>query len=151
MNLRSALTLAFGLAFASVSNAATESRDCDREQRPHDRDAAKTRHSCYSPFAVADVNLWAVDKHMVDEHDKSRSHDNVRATSKEQWRMADILHRVGIKSSPDEVYKALTTREGLAAWWTNNTQGEGKVGGVLKFRFSAAGSEIGGFCGYQNP
>ena len=59
--------------------------------------------------------------------------------------MADILHRVGIKSSPDEVFKALTTREGLAAWWTNNTQGEGKVGGVLKFRFSAAGSEIGGF------
>ena len=59
--------------------------------------------------------------------------------------MADILHRVGIKSSLDEVYKALTTREGLAAWWTNNTQGEGALGGVLKFRFSAAGSEIGGF------
>ena len=59
--------------------------------------------------------------------------------------MADILHRIGIKSSPDEVYKALTTRQGLAAWWTNNTQGEGDVGGVLKFRFSAAGSEIGGF------
>ena len=49
--------------------------------------------------------------------------------------MVDILHRVGIKSSADEVYKALTTREGLAAWWTNNTQGEGKVGGVLQFRF----------------
>src|SRR4249919_1258989 len=59
--------------------------------------------------------------------------------------MLDILHRVGIKSSTDEVYKALTTRDGLAAWWTNNTQGEGKVGGALKFRFSAGGSEIGGF------
>jgi len=59
--------------------------------------------------------------------------------------MVDILHRVGIKSSLDEVYKALTTREGLAAWWTNNTQGESKVGGVLKFRFSAGGVEIGGF------
>ena len=59
--------------------------------------------------------------------------------------MADILHRVGIKSSLDEVYKALTTREGLAAWWTNNTQGEGEVGGMLKFRFSAGGVEIGGF------
>jgi len=59
--------------------------------------------------------------------------------------MTDILHRVGIKSSPDEVFKALTTREGLAAWWTSNTQGDGKVGGMLKFRFSAAGSEIGGF------
>ena len=59
--------------------------------------------------------------------------------------MADILHRVGIKSSLDEVYKALTTREGLAAWWTNNTQGESKVGGVIQFRFSAGGVEIGGF------
>lgn len=30
--------------------------------------------------------------------------------------MTDILHRVGIKSSSlDETYKALTTREGLAA------------------------------------
>ena len=57
----------------------------------------------------------------------------------------DILHRVGIRSSLNEVYKALTTRDDLAAWWTNNTQGESKVGGVLKFRFSAGGSEIGGF------
>ena len=38
--------------------------------------------------------------------------------------MADILHRVGIKSSLHQVYKALTTREGLATWWTDNTQGE---------------------------
>ena len=59
--------------------------------------------------------------------------------------MVDILHRVGIKSSSDEVYKALATREGLAAWWTNNTQGEGKVGGALTFRFSAGGADIGGF------
>jgi uncharacterized protein YndB with AHSA1/START domain len=57
----------------------------------------------------------------------------------------DILHRVGIKSSSNEVYKALTAREGLAAWWTNDTQGESKVGGALKFRFSAGGKEIGGF------
>ena len=59
--------------------------------------------------------------------------------------MVDILHRVGIKSSTDEVYKALATREGLAAWWTGDTQGESKVGGALKFRFSADGVEIGGF------
>jgi len=60
--------------------------------------------------------------------------------------MTDILHRVGMKSPPDEVYKALATRAGLAAWWTNNTQGESKVGGMLKFRFSNPdGVEIGGF------
>ena len=57
----------------------------------------------------------------------------------------EILHRVGIKSSANEVYKALATREGLAAWWTTNTQGESKVGGTLRFRFSAGGREIGGF------
>jgi uncharacterized protein YndB with AHSA1/START domain len=59
--------------------------------------------------------------------------------------MADILHRVGIKSSSADVYKALTARDGLAAWWTNNTKGESKVGGVVDFRFAAAGAEIGGF------
>ena len=58
--------------------------------------------------------------------------------------MPDILHRVGIKSSSiDDVYKTLTTREGLSGWWTNNTQGEGnKVGGVLEFRFGAGGFDI---------
>jgi uncharacterized protein YndB with AHSA1/START domain len=59
--------------------------------------------------------------------------------------MADILHRVGIKSSTDQVYQALATRDGLAGWWTDDTQGESKVGGVLTFRFSAGGVEIGGF------
>ena len=59
--------------------------------------------------------------------------------------MADILHRVGIRSSLDEVYKALTTREGLAAWWTNDTQGESSIGGVIKFRFSVGDVAIGGF------
>ena len=59
--------------------------------------------------------------------------------------MVDILHRVGIKAPVGEVYKALTMREGLAGWWTNNTQAESKVGGALQFRFSAGGAEIGGF------
>ena len=59
--------------------------------------------------------------------------------------MVDILHRVGVKASTDAVYKALATREGLADWWTTNTQGESKVGGTLRFRFSADGREIGGF------
>ena len=53
--------------------------------------------------------------------------------------MVDILHRVGIKAPLNEVYQALATREGAAAWWTTNTQGDSKVGGVLKFRFSAEG------------
>ena len=59
--------------------------------------------------------------------------------------MVDILHRVGMKSSVDQVYKALATRAGLAAWWTEDTQGESKVGGVLQFRFNVGGVDVGGF------
>lgn len=57
--------------------------------------------------------------------------------------MADILHRVGIKSSLDEVHKALATRDGVAAWWTNDVQGESAAGGTLKFRFSSGGVAVG--------
>ena len=57
--------------------------------------------------------------------------------------MPDILHKVGIKSSSlDDVYKALTTLEGLSAWWTTDTRGESKVGGVLQFRFGAGGFDM---------
>jgi uncharacterized protein YndB with AHSA1/START domain len=59
--------------------------------------------------------------------------------------MVDILHKVGIKAPLSEVYKALTTRDGLAGWWTTDTQGAGTVGGVLRFRFHTNGVEVGGF------
>jgi hypothetical protein len=32
--------------------------------------------------------------------------------------MVDILHRIGATAAPEKVYDALTTRDGLAAWWT---------------------------------
>jgi uncharacterized protein YndB with AHSA1/START domain len=53
--------------------------------------------------------------------------------------MPDILHRVGIKSSPTDTYRALATREGLAGWWTTDTQGNCNVGGVIQFRFGDRG------------
>ena len=54
--------------------------------------------------------------------------------------MADILHRVGVKTAtPEKVYDALTTVDGLAAWWTGDTKGTGDVGGVLQFRFPPVG------------
>jgi uncharacterized protein YndB with AHSA1/START domain len=57
--------------------------------------------------------------------------------------MPDILHKVGIKSSsPDDVYKALATVDGLSRWWTNDTRGESKVGGVLQFRFGNGGFDM---------
>jgi uncharacterized protein YndB with AHSA1/START domain len=57
--------------------------------------------------------------------------------------MPDILHKVGMKSSSlADVYKALTTIEGLSAWWTSDTRGENKVGGVLQFRFGNGGFDM---------
>ncbi|WP_063044558.1 SRPBCC family protein [Nocardia pseudovaccinii] len=57
--------------------------------------------------------------------------------------MVDILHRVAIEAPTAEVYAALTTVEGLAGWWANNTQGKGNdVGGVLQFRFDAGGFDM---------
>jgi len=57
--------------------------------------------------------------------------------------MPDILHRVGMKdSSPQDVYNALTTIEGLSDWWTKDTKGDTKVGGVLQFRFQAGGFDM---------
>jgi uncharacterized protein YndB with AHSA1/START domain len=58
----------------------------------------------------------------------------------ERLQMPDILHRVGIRSSsPNDAYTALTTREGLSAWWTNETAGESKIGEVVQFRFGGHG------------
>jgi uncharacterized protein YndB with AHSA1/START domain len=56
--------------------------------------------------------------------------------------MVDILHRVGIESSADDVYEALTTVDGLAGWWTKDTQGDSAVGGVLRFRFDVGGFDM---------
>lgn len=57
--------------------------------------------------------------------------------------MVDILHKVEVKAASDAVYEALTARDGLAAWWTNDTQGDGDVAeGVVKFRFDAGGFDM---------
>lgn len=42
-------------------------------------------------------------------------------------------------ASLDDVYKALTTVEGLSGWWTSDTRGESKVGAVIQFRFGNNG------------
>ena len=53
--------------------------------------------------------------------------------------MVDILHRVGAKATRDDVYDALTVPNRLAAWWTTDTRGTGKVGDVLSFHFGDNG------------
>jgi uncharacterized protein YndB with AHSA1/START domain len=50
-----------------------------------------------------------------------------------QPRGYDILHRVGIDASPDKVFAALTTLEGLRGWWTQKTDGNPALGGRIDF------------------
>ncbi|WP_030264495.1 SRPBCC family protein [Streptomyces sp. NRRL B-24484] len=56
--------------------------------------------------------------------------------------MLDILHRIGVTSSPEAVYTALTTVDGLASWWTEDTSGDSEVGGVVRFRFLPGGFDM---------
>ncbi|HKP94232.1 MAG TPA: SRPBCC domain-containing protein [Fibrobacteria bacterium] len=58
--------------------------------------------------------------------------------------MVDIIHRIGIKSPATRVYKALTTLEGLAQWWTEETAGEERIGGKIKFTFRTPTGELKG-------
>lgn len=52
--------------------------------------------------------------------------------------MVDILHRVGVLATPDQVYDALTTIDGLAGWWTEDTKGDPTPDGTIEFRFEGA-------------
>ncbi|UOX91578.1 SRPBCC domain-containing protein [Amycolatopsis sp. FBCC-B4732] len=55
----------------------------------------------------------------------------------------DILHRIGVQNAtPDKVYEALTTIDGLAGWWTEKTEGETGVGDVIAFRFIPGGFDM---------
>ena len=57
--------------------------------------------------------------------------------------MVDILHRVGAKTQTTaKVYEALTTIDGLANWWTDDTKGSCELGGVVEFRFPVGGFDM---------
>ena len=56
--------------------------------------------------------------------------------------MIDIIHRIGIKTPADKVYKALTTLEGLGGWWTKEVKGEERIGGRIEFFFRSKAGEL---------
>ncbi len=49
--------------------------------------------------------------------------------------MPDILMEQVIEVSPDKVYEAITTAEGVKGWWTQRVQLEPREGSVADFRF----------------
>ncbi|GAA1528018.1 SRPBCC domain-containing protein [Kribbella lupini] len=57
--------------------------------------------------------------------------------------MPDILHRIATKSTTAaDVLPALTTIDGLASWWTTDTEGDASVDGIIKFRFVPGGFDM---------
>lgn len=56
--------------------------------------------------------------------------------------MVDIIHRIGIKSSTSNVYKALTSLEGLTHWWTEEVEGEVENGGNITFSFRSKNGDL---------
>lgn len=54
----------------------------------------------------------------------------------------DIIHRIGFKSQPAQVYEAVTSLKGLAHWWTEEVRGDGKPGGRIEFTFRTPIGEL---------
>lgn len=49
--------------------------------------------------------------------------------------MADVLHMVGIKASPIQIYTALTEESGLKRWWSEHSQASPKKDALNEISF----------------
>jgi uncharacterized protein YndB with AHSA1/START domain len=49
--------------------------------------------------------------------------------------MPNIRHLIAINASAGTVYSAVTTRAGLAAWWTNDVEDKSASGDALRLHF----------------
>jgi uncharacterized protein YndB with AHSA1/START domain len=49
--------------------------------------------------------------------------------------MADIRQEMTIGAAPERVYEAITTRNGLSGWWTDDASAADKIGSVAEFGF----------------
>ncbi|GGN13647.1 activator of HSP90 ATPase [Dyadobacter beijingensis] len=49
--------------------------------------------------------------------------------------MPDIRQTLLIAATPERIYHALTTSEGLSAWWTPNVHAAGETGTIARFLF----------------
>ena len=50
--------------------------------------------------------------------------------------MSEIKQIINIRGKEQDVYKALSTIDGLSNWWTSTTSGDSTVGGKIDFRFN---------------
>jgi uncharacterized protein YndB with AHSA1/START domain len=50
--------------------------------------------------------------------------------------MPDIFHQLQIKADVEEVFRAVSTPEGINVWWTNHCDGEPAEGSVYELFFA---------------
>jgi uncharacterized protein YndB with AHSA1/START domain len=65
--------------------------------------------------------------------------------------MKTILHVSDIGASSEEVFRALTSIEGLGAWWTIEVQGDPGPSGVIDFTFAGDFNPSMRVTGYDVP
>ena len=53
-----------------------------------------------------------------------------------------IKHLFHINAKRGDVFKAISTIEGLSAWWTTQTSGKSEKGGIIQFRFGEVGPDM---------
>jgi uncharacterized protein YndB with AHSA1/START domain len=56
--------------------------------------------------------------------------------------MADILHRITVAATPEEIWPLVTTANGFRTWWTDDCEAVPKVGSVAIFRFDGGAVEF---------
>lgn len=54
----------------------------------------------------------------------------------------DIVHGIEIHAEPKTVFETISTRAGLAAFWTPDVQGDESVDGELSFGFSGSPARL---------
>jgi uncharacterized protein YndB with AHSA1/START domain len=56
--------------------------------------------------------------------------------------MADIRHKLVIKTLPEKIYEAVTTQKGIESWWCKQTVAKPEIGFVNTFTFGNAPIEM---------
>jgi uncharacterized protein YndB with AHSA1/START domain len=56
--------------------------------------------------------------------------------------MKSYQHSLTVAATPAAVYAALTTNEGLRAWWTQDCEGATEVDGIIHFRFGSSYNDM---------
>lgn len=54
--------------------------------------------------------------------------------------MSEIVQELAIEATPENVFYALTTSDGISGWWSNHVAAKPAVGSVTRVRFENGGA-----------